>query len=167
MWATSSAVSRATNSSRFPAMRPAHEKVPPAAELIVKTLAQPFILHESLVHIGASVGISQYPQHGSSGPQLLICADRAMYAVQAQRQERVCGVRRRVHASDDSLSLLRKRSRGRNPVARAPACESNINRSSTSPTTRSSGAKRSCAGRIRPAANSRRAPSCRSRSAPA
>jgi diguanylate cyclase (GGDEF) domain len=65
------------------------------ADRIVKTLARPFALREALVHIGASVGVSLYPDHAKTGPQLLICADRALYAVKTQRQKRIRYFRRR------------------------------------------------------------------------
>jgi len=43
------------------------EEVRLLADQIVKTLARPFVLNEALVRIGASVGISQYPEHGENG----------------------------------------------------------------------------------------------------
>lgn len=77
------------------------------ADRIVKTLARPFALREALVHIGASVGISLYPEHASTGPQLLICADRALYAVKRSGKSAFAIFDAGKHASDESLSLLR------------------------------------------------------------
>lgn len=77
------------------------------ADRIVKTLARPFVLREALVHIGASVGISLYPEHASTGPQLLICADRALYAVKRSGKRAYAVFDPAKHASDESLSLLR------------------------------------------------------------
>lgn len=77
------------------------------AERIVKTLARPFVLSEALVHIGASVGISLYPEHAKTGPQLLICADRALYAVKRSGKSAFAIFDAATHASDESLSLLR------------------------------------------------------------
>ncbi|HZZ02984.1 putative bifunctional diguanylate cyclase/phosphodiesterase [Paraburkholderia sp.] len=77
------------------------------AERIVKTLARPFVLSEALVHIGASVGISLYPEHANTGPQLLICADRALYAVKRSGKSAFAIFDAATHASDESLSLLR------------------------------------------------------------
>jgi diguanylate cyclase (GGDEF)-like protein len=77
------------------------------ADRIVKTLARPFALSEALVHIGASVGVSLYPEHASSGPQLLICADRALYAVKRSGKSAFAVFDAERHASDESLSLLR------------------------------------------------------------
>lgn len=50
------------------------------AEKIVQAFAQSFTLpdgHEC--HVGASVGISIYPEHGSAMDNLMVAADRAMY----------------------------------------------------------------------------------------
>ena len=74
---------------------------------IVKTLARPFALSEARVHIGASVGIALYPEHGKTGPQLLICADRALYAVKRNGKSAFAVFDADKHASDESLSLLR------------------------------------------------------------
>ncbi|NYH15666.1 putative bifunctional diguanylate cyclase/phosphodiesterase [Paraburkholderia bryophila] len=77
------------------------------ADRIVKTLARPFALREALVHIGASVGVSLYPEHAQTGPQLLICADRALYSVKRSGKSAFALFDARKHASDESLSLLR------------------------------------------------------------
>lgn len=77
------------------------------ADRIVKTLARPFVLTEALVHIGASVGVSRYPEHATTGPQLLICADRALYAVKRSGKSAFAMFDAVRHASDESLSLLR------------------------------------------------------------
>lgn len=77
------------------------------ADRIVRTLARPFALREALVHIGASVGISLYPEHARTGPQLLICADRALYAVKRSGKSAFVIFDAARHASDESLSLLR------------------------------------------------------------
>ncbi len=74
---------------------------------IVKTLARPFVLTEARVHIGASVGVALYPQHGKTGPHLLICADRALYAVKRNGKSAFAVFDADKHASDESLSLLR------------------------------------------------------------
>ncbi|QQC66477.1 putative bifunctional diguanylate cyclase/phosphodiesterase [Paraburkholderia ginsengisoli] len=77
------------------------------ADRIVKTLARPFVLTEALVHIGASVGVSLYPEHAKTGPQLLICADRALYAVKRSGKSAFAIFDTDKHVSDESLSLLR------------------------------------------------------------
>ncbi|WP_434114220.1 putative bifunctional diguanylate cyclase/phosphodiesterase [Paraburkholderia caffeinilytica] len=77
------------------------------AERIVKTLARPFVLSEALVHIGASVGISLYPEHAKTGPQLLICADRALYAVKRSGKSAFAIFDATRNVFDESLSLLR------------------------------------------------------------
>jgi len=83
------------------------EDVRALADRIVKALARPFVLSEARVHIGASVGISLYPEHGKTGPQLLICADRALYAVKRNGKSAFAVFDADKHASDESLSLLR------------------------------------------------------------
>ncbi|WGS52142.1 EAL domain-containing protein [Paraburkholderia sp. D15] len=77
------------------------------ADRIVKALARPFSLSEALVHIGASVGVSLYPEHAQTGPQLLICADRALYSVKRSGKSAYALFDASRHASDESLSLLR------------------------------------------------------------
>jgi diguanylate cyclase (GGDEF)-like protein len=77
------------------------------ADSIVTTLARPFALTEALVHIGASVGVALYPEQASTGPQLLICADRALYAVKRSGKSAYAIFDAEEHASDESLSLLR------------------------------------------------------------
>src|SRR6266702_1314839 len=77
------------------------------ADRMVKALARPFTLSEALVHIGASVGVSLYPEHARTGPQLLICADRALYAVKRSGKSEFAIFDAEKHVSDESLSLLR------------------------------------------------------------
>ncbi|WP_144139653.1 putative bifunctional diguanylate cyclase/phosphodiesterase [Paraburkholderia sp. BCC1884] len=77
------------------------------ADSIVKVLARPFALSEARVHIGASVGVSLYPEHAQTGPQLLICADRALYAVKRSGKSAFAIFDAGKHVSDESLSLLR------------------------------------------------------------
>ncbi|RDU96683.1 putative bifunctional diguanylate cyclase/phosphodiesterase [Trinickia dinghuensis] len=77
------------------------------AARIVKQLSQPFVLPEGTVHIGASVGISLYPDHANTGPELLICADRALYAVKRGGKRAFAVFDANEHAFDESLSLLR------------------------------------------------------------
>ncbi len=77
------------------------------ADRIVKVMARPFILNDSLVHMGASVGVSRFPDHGENGAQLLINADRALYAVKRNGKSAFALFNVAAHASDDNLSLLR------------------------------------------------------------
>jgi predicted signal transduction protein with EAL and GGDEF domain len=55
---------------------------------IITTLSQPFRLQNNNVHIGASIGISLYPQHGDRPEILLDNADAALYF--AKKQGRGC-----------------------------------------------------------------------------
>ena len=43
-------------------------------------LNAPFQINEHVAHIGVSIGIAIYPEHGSTAEELLKAADAAMYA---------------------------------------------------------------------------------------
>lgn len=58
---------------------PEHARL--VGDKIVQTLQQPFVILETPCQIGASLGISLYPDHGHSGDMLLQKADQAMYSV--------------------------------------------------------------------------------------
>ncbi|WMY12828.1 putative bifunctional diguanylate cyclase/phosphodiesterase [Paraburkholderia phenoliruptrix] len=77
------------------------------AKRIAKLLSRPFPIHEAAVHIGASVGIALYPEHAETGPQLLICADRALYAVKRSGKSSFAVFDPQTHVFDEDLSLLR------------------------------------------------------------
>ena len=49
------------------------------AQSILAQLAQPFHIEGIDLHIGASIGISLYPDHGRDAQILLTRADEAMY----------------------------------------------------------------------------------------
>ncbi|EME70125.1 methyl-accepting chemotaxis protein [Paramagnetospirillum caucaseum] len=49
------------------------------AEKIVSRLSEPFVIGRNVAHIGASVGIALYPDHGASPDELTTAADAAMY----------------------------------------------------------------------------------------
>jgi|GEM_PF-4614394 len=51
------------------------------AENILRSLAEPFILMERTCQIGASIGVSIFPDHGIKSDNLLAMADEAMYLV--------------------------------------------------------------------------------------
>jgi diguanylate cyclase len=77
------------------------------AKRIAKLLSRPFPVHEATVHIGASVGIALHPEHAETGPQLLVCADRALYAVKRSGKSAFAIFDAREHVFDEDLSLLR------------------------------------------------------------
>lgn len=58
------------------------------AELL-ESLAQPFFIEGHEIRIGASVGISFFPEHGTSTLQLLQNADSAMYAAKRGGKNRI------------------------------------------------------------------------------
>ena len=51
------------------------------AEKLVKVLSDAFIYNNNLLYIGASVGISLFPEHGTDVDTLIKNADLAMYEV--------------------------------------------------------------------------------------
>ena len=51
------------------------------AQKLISVLAEDFIIGENQAHIGASIGIALYPDHGDDPHELLKCADKAMYRV--------------------------------------------------------------------------------------
>lgn len=52
-----------------------------AAQKIIAAIAEPIVYQGSRLHIGASVGISFFPDHGETSDTLLEHADQAMYRV--------------------------------------------------------------------------------------
>ena len=50
-----------------------------SAQKVLAALAQPHRIQEHHLHIGASIGISIYPDDGQDGETLIKCADSAMY----------------------------------------------------------------------------------------
>lgn len=50
------------------------------ANKVVETVGDPIMAKEYIVHVGASIGIAFYPDHGADTETLLLNADRAMYA---------------------------------------------------------------------------------------
>ncbi|MBF0424444.1 MAG: diguanylate cyclase [Magnetococcales bacterium] len=59
------------------------------ANKVIQALGQPFIIAGQPCHIGASIGISLYPEHGQGVDALLLKADRAMYAVKKSGRNHV------------------------------------------------------------------------------
>lgn len=55
------------------------EKAVTIAEKLIRHLNQPFVIHRQNLIIGASIGISLFPLHGSSPESLIQSADQAMY----------------------------------------------------------------------------------------
>ena len=49
------------------------------ADRLLEALAEPFSIEGLSLEIGASIGISLFPEHAADGPRLLQCADVAMY----------------------------------------------------------------------------------------
>ncbi len=57
---------------------------------IVRTIGQnPFIIHADKVHVGASVGVALYPDHGTEAISLMKHADMAMYHIKQRTKNAV------------------------------------------------------------------------------
>ena len=57
------------------------ERIVAQAELILRGLAEPFLLDGHLLPMSVSIGVAVFPADGSSGEQLMSSADAAMYLV--------------------------------------------------------------------------------------
>jgi diguanylate cyclase (GGDEF)-like protein len=73
------------------------------AESLLETLTSPFQIDGHLIRIGASIGISLFPEHGTEGDELLQQADFAMYAAKRSGKNRI------VEFSADLGSAARER----------------------------------------------------------
>jgi diguanylate cyclase (GGDEF)-like protein/PAS domain S-box-containing protein len=51
---------------------------------LIKTISEPMILNEVICHVGASIGISLFPDSGDNADTLLRLADDAMYAAKSE-----------------------------------------------------------------------------------
>lgn len=54
------------------------------AEKLLSCLSEAYQVNNKTYHIGASIGISLYPEHGKTFPELLEKADEAMYAMKRE-----------------------------------------------------------------------------------
>lgn len=50
------------------------------AQRILETIQQPLVIENQALHVGASLGIALFPEHGDDPQSLLRCADVAMYS---------------------------------------------------------------------------------------
>jgi diguanylate cyclase (GGDEF)-like protein len=51
------------------------------AEKLIEAVSLPILWGDSMLQVGASIGVSLYPEHGESGSELRSKADHAMYQV--------------------------------------------------------------------------------------
>lgn len=58
------------------------------AQGILKTLAEPFLLHGETAYVSASIGVALYPQDGKTSEDLVKHADQAMYAAKTEGRNR-------------------------------------------------------------------------------
>lgn len=56
------------------------------ADRLLIAFVTPFVIHGTALRIGASVGIAQWPQGGTTGDALIATADRALYVAKAEHR---------------------------------------------------------------------------------
>ena len=62
------------------------EKILSRANAFLKALEKPFQINDSTITVGASIGISIYPEHGDNVTDMLCRADSAMYSAKKLKQ---------------------------------------------------------------------------------
>lgn len=72
------------------------------AQKVISALGEPFVLGDVCAHIGTSIGIAMYPEHGQSGPSLVNAADHAMYAAKQTGKGRFVFVASDLKEQDDN-----------------------------------------------------------------
>ena len=56
------------------------------ANALLKALEKPFVINDSTITVGASIGITVYPEHGDNVTDILSRADSAMYSAKKTKQ---------------------------------------------------------------------------------
>lgn len=74
-----------------------HEDCARVAQMIIAQMNKPFLIDNRELHIGASVGISLYPDDGDNAQQLLGRADEAMYRAKQRGRGVYCHYRDDCH----------------------------------------------------------------------
>jgi diguanylate cyclase (GGDEF)-like protein len=59
------------------------------AEAILQSLGPPLLVDDKLIRIGASIGVSLYPEHGATVEDLVLHADTAMYHAKSGGRHRI------------------------------------------------------------------------------
>jgi len=57
---------------------------------LLTTMAEPIAVAGEQRRVGASIGVSLYPDHGDNGNTLMARADQAMYAVKRSGKNDIC-----------------------------------------------------------------------------
>jgi diguanylate cyclase (GGDEF)-like protein len=60
------------------------------ANALLKALEKPFVINDSTITVGASIGITVYPEHGGNVTDILSRADSAMYSAKKSKQGVMC-----------------------------------------------------------------------------
>nr|WP_263325152.1 EAL domain-containing protein [Neobacillus sp. Marseille-Q6967] len=82
-----------------------------AAEALVNSLKQPYLLDDNEIYLGASCGISLYPQHTRDLDNLVIFADIAMYAAKKMGGNKVIVYNEQIHDSNPMRPQIESRLR--------------------------------------------------------
>ena len=67
-----------------------HEKIHNIARSIISAIAEPFVLADHTLHIGATIGIAMAPQDSIDASHLLRYSDLALYAAKADQRGTMC-----------------------------------------------------------------------------
>lgn len=65
------------------------KRVEAVARAILTRLSRPYPIQDEIAHVGGSVGVALYPEHGESVDDLLMSSDRAMYGAKQSGGDRV------------------------------------------------------------------------------
>ena len=58
-----------------------HQNLGPKIKKIIDAVSAPYEILDAILHIGVSIGVSLFPDHGTDSKSLIKCADKAMYHV--------------------------------------------------------------------------------------
>ncbi len=82
-------------------LQQSQEEAMQCARELLHTLEQPFLIDDSKVVVGGSIGVAMYPQHGDGVSELLRHADSAMYLAKDSKKGAM------LYSPDDDRSSLR------------------------------------------------------------
>ncbi len=76
-----------------------NDAVTKVAEKVISALSQPFTIDGIDINIGASIGVSEYPDHGDDFNSLVTLADNAMYSIKKSGKNNYC-----LHPNNSALT---------------------------------------------------------------
>jgi diguanylate cyclase (GGDEF)-like protein len=84
---------------------PAHDAVRSAADRILQTLEEPFVVGGIALQVQGSIGISLFPEHGNRADALLRTADVAMYVAKREQSRFAFYSPEQHHQTPDRLAM--------------------------------------------------------------